>query len=83
MNTSALKTELEEVLKITKWNLTDEQLQEIAVKLSKLDDSHKISDISNAVLSVVDSFECISLEGIDTTDTTTLLALAIEATKKS
>ncbi len=76
MNLETLKKEIESALMITKWSPSEEELAKIAELLSNFQGEATKSNISRIVLEVVGSYECISLEGVDNSDLTTLLSLA-------
>ncbi|HDZ9500522.1 TPA: hypothetical protein RUZ94_003442 [Vibrio cholerae] len=76
MSLQILKKELESALLITSWSPSDADLKEIAKKLREFEGQPNKGNISSIVLSVVGSYESISLEGVDNSDLTTLLLLA-------
>ena len=76
MSLQLLKEQQESALLITHWSPSDKQLKEIAQKLREFEGEPNKSNISRIVLSIVDSYEEISLEGADHSDLTTLLLLA-------
>lgn len=82
MSIENLKKELEAALLITNWSPTEKDLQEISRRISALTGSASRTDISKIVLDVVGSYECISMEGVDNTDLTTLLLMATKTAKK-
>jgi hypothetical protein len=81
MNLKKFKTEIELALMITKWSPTDNQLLEIARKLKEFKGEPTKFNIKDIVLSVVDDYEIIALEGLDNSDLTTLLLLATKVEK--
>lgn len=76
MSLQILKKELESALLITSWSPSDADLKEIVKKLREFEGQPNKGNISSIVLSVVGSYESISLEGVDNSDLTTLLLLA-------
>lgn len=82
MSIENLKKELEAVLLITKWEPTEKDLILISHKINSLQGKVSKSDIEKIVLEVVGSYKCISLEGVDNTDLTTLLLMATKTVKK-
>lgn len=82
MSTENLKKELEATLLITKWSPTESELHEIARRIKSLSSATSKADVEKIVLDVVGSYECVSMEGIDNTDLTTLLLMATKTTKK-
>lgn len=82
MSTENLKKELEAALLITKWSPTESELHEIARRIKSLSSATSKADVEEIVLDVVGSYECVSMEGVDNTDLTTLLLMATKTTKK-
>jgi len=82
MSTENLKKELEAALLITKWSPTERELHEIARRIKSLSSATSKADVEKIVLDVVGSYECVSMEGVDNTDLTTLLLMATKTTKK-
>ena len=76
MNLDDLKKELETSLLITKWSPSKGELTLIASRLKDFDGEPTRSNISKIVLGVIDSYEAITLEGVDNSDLSTLLLLA-------
>ncbi|MDX7792658.1 hypothetical protein SJS84_18335 [Aeromonas caviae] len=76
MSIQLLKKELESALLITSWSPSDDQLREIAQKLREFKGKPNKANISKVVLSVIESYESMMLEGVDNSDLTTLLLLA-------
>ncbi len=76
MSIQLLKKELESALLITSWSPSDDQLRDIAQKLREFKGKPNKVNISKVVLSVIDSYESMMLEGVDNSDLTTLLLLA-------
>jgi hypothetical protein len=82
MSLEILKKEIESALMITKWSPSTEELAEIAERLKNFKGEATKSNIAKIVLDVVDSYECIALEGVDNSDLTTLLLLATKTITK-
>jgi hypothetical protein len=82
MSTENLKKELEAALLITNWSPSESELHEIARQIKSLSSTASKTDIEKIVLDVVGSYECMSMEGVDNTDLTTLLLMATKTTKK-
>ena len=76
MSIQLLKKELESAFLITSWSPSDDQLRDIAQKLREFKGKPNKVNISKVVLSVIDSYESMMLEGVDNSDLTTLLLLA-------
>jgi hypothetical protein len=83
MSLNNLKKEIEAALMITKWSPTESELKEIARRLKKFEGEPTKSNIEKLVLDVVDSYEAVSLEGVDNSDLTTLLMLATKTTSNN
>lgn len=81
MNTENLKKELELVLLITDWSPTERDLHEIFRRIKALGGITLKADIESIVYDVVGPYSCITMEGIDNTDLTTLLLMATKTTK--
>lgn len=83
MSTENLKKELEAALLITDWSPTDSDLHEIARQIKNLKSSAASkADIEKIVHDVVGPYECMIMEGVDSTDLTTLLIMATKTTDK-
>lgn len=80
MSTESLKNELEAALSITDWSPTESQLNEIARQIRSLDSAASKTNIEKIVLDVVGSDTCMTMEGVDNTDLTTLLLMATKTT---
>ena len=76
MSIQLLKKELESALLITSWSPSDDQLRDIAQKLREFKGKPNKVNISKVVLSVIDSYESMMLEGVYNSYLTTLLLLA-------
>ena len=76
MSIQLLKKELESALLITSWSPSDDQLRDIAQKLREFKGKPNKVNISKVVLSDIESYESMMLEGVDNSDLTTLLLLA-------
>ncbi|WP_033849393.1 hypothetical protein [Acinetobacter sp. 826659] len=82
MSIENLKKELEAALLITKWSPTESELHEIARRIKCSSSATSKTDIEKIVLDVVGSYECVTMEGVDNSDLTTLLLMATKTTKK-
>lgn len=82
MSIENFKKELEATLLITNWSPTENELHEIASRIKISSGSTSKTDIEKIVLDVVGSYECMTMEGVDNTDLTTLLLMATKTTTK-
>jgi len=71
-----MKKELEKLLGIVKWAPTEQQLVELARRIRLAKRPLAIDDVSEIVLSVVQKYEAMFLEGLDNSDLKMLLMLA-------
>lgn len=82
MNLSTFKKELEKSLSIIEWSPTNDQLLEIAKRLSNFRGTPSKPNIEEIVLQVVGSYKALLLKGVDSSDLTTLLILATKTAQK-
>jgi hypothetical protein len=82
MSTENLKKELEAALLITDWSPTESEIREIARRIESLKGAASKANIEKIVLDVVGSYECVSMEGVDNSDLTTLLLMATKTTTR-
>ncbi|WP_251977331.1 hypothetical protein [Salinicola avicenniae] len=81
MSIENLKKEIETALLITDWSPTEADLKEISRRMKVFGSSASKGDIEKIVYDVVGPYECMSMEGVDNTDLTTLLLLATKVTR--
>lgn len=82
MTTNNLKKEIEAILQITKWSPTESHLIEISRKIKARGRNLTKNELGKIIHSIVGSFECGAMEGLDNSDLTTLLMMATKVENK-
>lgn len=81
MNIIEFKKEVEKTLLITDWSPSNSDLISIAIAIQQTKGFISKAGLEKIVIDVVGSYEALIMEGVDNTDLTTLLQMAMKIEK--